>query len=47
MYAYNTALGEDDIDLYWSDGSLINMLFENSNKEGRKAISKYFKLINN
>ncbi len=43
MYAYNTAIGEDDIDLYWSDRSLINTLLENSNKEGRKAISKFFK----
>jgi hypothetical protein len=43
MYAYNSALGDENIDLYWSDSNLINELFENSNKEGRKAITKYYR----
>jgi hypothetical protein len=46
MYAYGCALGEDNLDLYWTDASLIDELFENSNKEGRKALLKYFKINN-
>ena len=43
LYKYNSTLCNDNIDLYWSDESLIDELFENSNKEGRKALSRLLK----
>jgi hypothetical protein len=42
IYAYGSKMGENNIDLYWPDINLINKLFENSNKFGRKLLSEYF-----
>lgn len=44
LYAYDSAHNEECLDLYWSDDELIQELYENSNKEGRKAINKMFKI---